>query len=129
MNLDYSRFIPESDVIIIGAGLSGLVAGYKILQHDPNLSIVILEATNRIGGHISSSDDGAVLGTKWVNTDQEHFMDLCKELNVTFQHRGESKPNDKFWKIDFCFFSKLANFELKRFLNKFDLMAKMFHSR
>lgn len=32
------------DVIIVGAGLSGLTAAYELLQYDRSLKILILEA-------------------------------------------------------------------------------------
>jgi flavin-dependent dehydrogenase len=34
----------ETDVIIVGAGISGLTAGYRLLQKDSSLRIVVLEA-------------------------------------------------------------------------------------
>jgi protoporphyrinogen oxidase len=37
-------------VIIIGAGLSGLSAADYILSQNPNVKITILEAMDRIGG-------------------------------------------------------------------------------
>jgi monoamine oxidase len=41
---------PGKRVIIVGAGMAGLVAGYELANagHDP----VILEAQNRVGGRI-----------------------------------------------------------------------------
>lgn len=32
------------DVVVVGAGLSGLTAAYRLLQHDRSLRILILEA-------------------------------------------------------------------------------------
>ena len=34
----------EVDVVIVGAGLSGLMAGYKLHEKDPSLLIIIIEA-------------------------------------------------------------------------------------
>ena len=34
----------EVDVVIVGGGVSGLSAAYKLLKHDPNIDIVVLEA-------------------------------------------------------------------------------------
>ena len=39
-----------SDVLIIGAGISGLGAAYRIRQRNPHLSYTILERRERIGG-------------------------------------------------------------------------------
>jgi glycine/D-amino acid oxidase-like deaminating enzyme len=32
------------DVIVIGGGISGLTTAYRLLQHDPSLKILVLEA-------------------------------------------------------------------------------------
>jgi cation diffusion facilitator CzcD-associated flavoprotein CzcO len=39
-----------SDVLIIGAGISGLGAAYRIREKNPKLSFTILERRERIGG-------------------------------------------------------------------------------
>ncbi|MGU3499333.1 flavin-containing monooxygenase [Mycobacterium sp. C31M] len=39
-----------SDVLIIGAGISGINAAYRIRERNPNLSYTILERRERIGG-------------------------------------------------------------------------------
>ena len=41
---------PYVDVLIVGAGISGLGAAYRILQRNPGLSYAILERRERIGG-------------------------------------------------------------------------------
>ncbi len=47
------------DVIIIGAGLSGLSAAHFILRENPRLRVILLEADDRAGGAVSSrSRDG-----------------------------------------------------------------------
>ena len=38
------------DVVIIGAGLSGVCAGYHLKKHCPEKSFVILEGRDSIGG-------------------------------------------------------------------------------
>jgi protoporphyrinogen oxidase len=40
------------DVIIIGAGLSGLSSGYFIKKKYPSLSLLIIEAKDRIGNYL-----------------------------------------------------------------------------
>lgn len=43
----YSKFdANDTDVIIIGAGLSGLTAAYYILKKEPTLNIIILEGNS-----------------------------------------------------------------------------------
>lgn len=37
----------DADIIVIGAGLSGLTAAYTILEKEPNLSVMVFEANSR----------------------------------------------------------------------------------
>ena len=38
------------DVVVVGGGVSGLVAALTLLQHDSNLAVTLLEATDQLGG-------------------------------------------------------------------------------
>ena len=42
------------DVCIVGAGPSGLSAAIKLKQHDPSLSVLVLEKGSEVGSHILS---------------------------------------------------------------------------
>lgn len=58
------------DVAVIGAGLSGLQAAYSAQQS--GLSVVVLEARDRVGGKtwsvpLSSGRGFADLGAAWIN--------------------------------------------------------------
>jgi len=44
------------DVIILGAGISGLATAYEILSNRPDSSVLILEARDRVGGRIHTLD-------------------------------------------------------------------------
>jgi len=46
-----------TDVIIVGAGISGLVAAWRLEQE--GLNVVLLEASSRTGGNVGTlSQDG-----------------------------------------------------------------------
>ncbi len=73
----------EADVIVVGAGLSGLTAARDVLAagYEP----LILEADRRVGGRILTEDVGGVpleLGAQWIG-DAHHRMEaLAAELGV-----------------------------------------------
>ena len=87
------------DVIIIGAGLSGLSAGYNLKKADKNLNILIVEAKNRVGGRtqtlkLKCSKPGELkewdVGGQWVCDTQVNVSSLLKEFNIqTYKQHDE----------------------------------------
>jgi len=46
------------DVVIIGAGMAGLIAAKRLLQEDPDLDVLILESQDkRVGGRVRSNNE------------------------------------------------------------------------
>jgi phytoene dehydrogenase-like protein len=45
-----------ADVIIVGAGISGLVAAECLKSRDSNLNVLVLEAASQIGGRTSGAE-------------------------------------------------------------------------
>lgn len=81
-----------TDVIIIGAGLSGLTTAYYLRQK--NLSFKILEAQNRIGGRIETiygtENTPMEMGATWFSREHTQLLSLLKELDIEYfeQHTG-----------------------------------------
>ena len=72
-----------TDVIIIGAGLSGLCAARNLTEQ--GLTVVVLEARDRVGGRTLSQpvrSDMLDLGAQWIGPQQKHITKLVAELGV-----------------------------------------------
>ena len=74
--------------VIIGAGLAGLAAAYKLKT--AGWQVTVLEARDRIGGRVFSHKDeqsGLVceLGAEWVGESHERIKALCKDFNIPLQ--------------------------------------------
>jgi len=44
----------KTDVLIVGAGVSGLYAAWRLLKHDPSQKVTIIERLNRTGGRLDT---------------------------------------------------------------------------
>jgi monoamine oxidase len=96
----------QKNVLIIGAGIAGLSAAYKLKKNDFN--VLLLESRNRIGGRIFTynfNDDNLTceLGAEWVGASHFRIIEMCEEfelelLNHQFEtysilNRKFSEPN------------------------------------
>ncbi len=83
----------QHDVIVIGAGLSGLTAARALTAR--GLDVIVLEARDRVGGRTWSQPVGAAtfdLGGQWLGDEQPRVAALARELGLaTFPsyHRGK----------------------------------------
>ncbi len=76
------------DVVVVGGGLSGLVAARKI--RNGGKSVLVVEARDRVGGRILNHElrSGHVIeaGGAFVGPTQDHVLRLARQLDVrTFQ--------------------------------------------
>ncbi|RPI65777.1 MAG: NAD(P)/FAD-dependent oxidoreductase, partial [Ignavibacteriales bacterium] len=84
----------QKNVVIIGAGISGLAAAYKLKQN--GMYVTLIEARNRTGGRILSYkfNDANItceLGAEWVGESHNRLIELCKEFNLELEdHRFET---------------------------------------
>jgi protoporphyrinogen oxidase len=84
-----------SRVLIVGGGLSGLAAGYRLLScgHD----VVVIEAATEVGGSVASERHGRYVvetGAVLVNTSCHRFVSLSEQLGLGDQPRvrGQRAP-------------------------------------
>ena len=76
------------DVLILGAGLSGLASAYRLAQRAPELSYLVAEANDRVGGRTltleveshEAKPDHLDLGGHWVCNSQKDIMALINDL-------------------------------------------------
>lgn len=78
MKMSNNNILPKKDLIIIGAGLSGLYAA-TLLKDEFN--IIILEARKRCGGRILTHE-GHDLGPSWIWPHQKNILKLIHELDL-----------------------------------------------
>ncbi|SNR15504.1 flavin monoamine oxidase family protein [Tenacibaculum jejuense] len=73
----------EKNIVILGAGLSGLTTAY-LLQKE-GFSVKILEANTRLGGRIytkKTNNANIELGATWLWKYNTALIQLCKELDI-----------------------------------------------
>ena len=78
------------DVLILGAGLSGLSAAFRLQERCPEMTFLIAEANDRFGGRTLSVDvknpcnkdqtDTLDMGAHWVCERQKDIMQLIQKL-------------------------------------------------
>ena len=76
----------DVEVIILGAGLTGLCVARHLSLHKKKPSFLILEARDRVGGriHTVKTSDGASveMGATWFFPPFRNMFKLMKELKV-----------------------------------------------
>ena len=76
----------SADVIVVGAGISGLTAARKVAAKGK--SVLVLEARGRVGGRMLNHDIGGghvtELGAQFIGPTQDHMYALSREVGVDF---------------------------------------------
>jgi monoamine oxidase len=84
----------EADVVVVGAGLAGLVAARELERG--GASVAVLEARDRVGGRLLSEPiaegEQVEVGGQWVGPTQDRVLALAGELGLeTFPTHSEGK--------------------------------------
>ncbi|XP_049957718.1 amine oxidase [flavin-containing] A [Schistocerca serialis cubense] len=134
------RLYTAADIAIIGAGLSGLTAAYRILKKDPSLRVIVLEAKDDFGGRTQTvllkvaggGKEPFDVGGQWVDSGQDDIMLLLDELEITsFPQYRDGKKVFEFGAHlkteDNCFIpacSWYCRFQLNSFVRKVENIMK-----
>lgn len=103
--------MPETDLIIIGAGAAGLSAAAALANS--GLHVKVLEARDRLGGRIHTIRDPSSalpieLGAEFIHGDSPHTWDLVQRTPLLVgEVAGEPlvsdeiglRPRDEFWHV------------------------------
>lgn len=116
MDLPFGSEIPKLDVLIVGAGLSGLTSGVKLLEKEKSLKFKIIDA-DLPGGLIRGAN------YRSVGDEQTEMISFMNQLNISLNkadvHKDESL--NRCWDLDRCSFSAPIKFELGRYINMIEL--------
>lgn len=73
-------------ILIIGAGLSGLLTGYRLKKE--GIPFKILEARNRVGGRINTiygtNNTPIEMGATWFTNQHKYLIALLEELEIDY---------------------------------------------
>lgn len=84
-----ARLQTAEPVLIVGAGLAGLTAAYRLSRQ--GIACEIFEAGNRIGGRVFTRENFTrdhqfvELGGELIDTGHAELIGLCRELNVPLE--------------------------------------------
>ena len=84
-------------LIILGAGIAGLTAAYRLLQQ--GIPCEIYEAGTRIGGRVLTKNNFNVQrqfceeGAEFIDSSHTQILELCRELRVVLQDLSNDKSS------------------------------------
>lgn len=88
----------QYDIIIIGAGITGIYLAYKL--RNTNMKMLIIEKNDYIGGRMLIKDfygKKVSMGAGVIRPDQTHIINLIKKLNLeTVSFQSSYEHEDKF---------------------------------
>src|ERR1043165_5132 len=98
----------ETEVVIIGAGVAGLVAARQLAH--AGKQVIVVEARNRTGGRVFTNHDAAFsqpveLGAEFIHGKLKHTLALLKEYDITW-----SKVKGEIWQAQHGVFTSENDF-------------------
>ena len=89
---------PELDAAVVGGGIAGLLAAYRLLQRHPSWRVTVLESARHVGGRTHTSvfagttvSTGAGVGRSGKDV---RLASLLEELGLPIQSRGATADAD-----------------------------------
>ena len=87
------------DIVIVGGGIVGLAAGFKIKQAQPKLKVVILEKEDKIASHQTGHNSGVIhsglyykpgsLKAQNCIAGYHELLDFCDQQDITYDICGK----------------------------------------
>ncbi|WP_431280595.1 flavin monoamine oxidase family protein [Humitalea sp. 24SJ18S-53] len=80
----------DARIVVVGAGLAGLVAAYRLTQAGA-ARVTVLDANTRVGGRMFSArgvlapDHVAELGGSFINSEHTDMLALAREFSLTLE--------------------------------------------
>lgn len=100
MQMIKSTLMKNTSVIIIGAGLAGLSAGYELQK--AGWQVTVLEARDRVGGRVQTLRTfkhglAAEGGGEFIEEHHTRMIALAKEFKIPLASSGSWQAQDKDW--------------------------------
>ena len=100
--------VPARQVLVVGGGITGLTAGYRLAVDHPEIDVTVLEASNRPGGYLRTGPlDDPMLDGLPIDAGADAFLvrvpwalDLCVELGIDTELVSPSARKASLWLDD-----------------------------
>lgn len=116
----------DSEVVIIGAGISGLVTAWKLITKMPSMNITILEESSFIGGQVYQTQSMGDLGGKYISLDHYHIIELLEDFDMKIYPKERCENLKTKSSLDKGIFSFFINFEVNTIIREIDIKCRKY---